>query len=86
MVRKIGSKNDNTAMRSGHVNPRPCRLSGMHAISNAYSGILSREVACPMMSRVVCRTASVSGDDHSKLLVGRLFGSTLVRMSAVNWK
>eukprot|EP00978_Attheya_sp_CCMP212_P043780 scaffold291507_cov56-Attheya_sp.AAC.3 len=38
------------------------------------------------MSLVVYRTASVSGEDHSKLLVGRFLGSTLVRMSAVNWK
>eukprot|EP00978_Attheya_sp_CCMP212_P020613 scaffold59189_cov29-Attheya_sp.AAC.2 len=52
----------------------------------AYSGILLSAVACPMMSRVVCRTASVKGDAHSRLLSGRLSGSTFVRMSAVSWK
>jgi hypothetical protein len=58
----------------------------MHAISNAYSGILSSSVACPMMSLVVYLTASIKGEAHSKkLFCGRFAGSTFVKMSAVSW-
>jgi hypothetical protein len=86
IVQNNGSRNDNTAMRSGHVMPSLCRLSDMLAISRAYSGILSSPVAKPMMSMVVCRTASVSGDFQSLLFKGRAVGLTLVSMSAVSWK